>query len=1828
MKTATWFLSIVMLTLTFSVSSYSKTIQVSPGHNALSVALRSADSNDVLLLKSGTYTETIPVTIDRGIFILGEDKSSVILDEVSLQTVRQLSEFEGYKNIRISNLTITGSESTELDLFNSDSRDYTSLIISNVHFNEVHLRGRFFTHAATLPYEHVYFVNNSGTLSRGLLIANTSNLYFANNNVSFPSISLYAAQHCEISGNYFLNREMVTGCLTQEIKSNHFHSIYSSRHHPSIPVMTTRVRRFDGIDYTELTSSLILSSNLFTYVTIPDSDYETYREVGIKKIDIGFFDEAEIHNNTFDGQQTRQNTSRGSYIFDFQALSFDSDIRISNNLFHHTPFFKLYQNDRGTSQIRASIDINNNLCHESGSIDTEERCYMFSDGETRFAINADPQFHDPTHSPTNRRFILSSHSVAIDAGVDDEKGYFLDRDGSINDIGMTGGAHSYYAFNPFNFEGEKQTVAADLFMLPLFNAANSVDDSNNLSVKAMVINSPLTDESNEPIELYWKLDEQQGNGQWENLDTLTNYSNDFVFGQFTATIAMADRPSRLYTLSLQARTASGDVSSTYTQSLRLPALDSDSDGVEDIYDAFPNDPNEQYDTDGDGIGNNADTDDDNDGMPDTFEQRYGLNPLDNNDANEDPDSDGFSNLEEYLAGSSPVNARSTPDNPQVVIIPFDYDGDGSADIAVRRASTSLQYINNSGSSDIQRIQFGRQSTDIPVTGDFDGDGIYDVGVRRTSNQTWYIRNSSGVDRITGHSDGITRLRFGLQSEDIPVPADYDGDGITDIAVRRPSTQFWYIRNSGRIDYLTGHSDGISRLRFGRQETDLPVIADYDGDGKADIAVRRPSTQFWYIRNSSGVDDTTDFADGITRKRFGSQRTDIPVPADYDGDGKADIAVRRPASFYWYILNSSGSNYNSDRGDGIQRVIFGRDASDVPIVADYDGDGKTDIAVRRIGSHIQYILGSNTNDIQRLQFGRNIGDIPLAAPQYLLPQLVAGTAPVGYQPPPDYDLDGIPDDDDPDDDNDGLPDRFEIANGLNPFDATDALEDSDGDGFNNQLEYQFGSYVNNADSTPSLERLQNYFDTSGASTIVRQQCVICHRSGGSAESSGLLFEDRDNAVEENADNLISHLLNRDLSADDLTAVLGNASHQGMSELNALLQYVSLMLTKAQAILNGVDDNAGNINTSIPGELYPGTAIDISGLEGLANEILEARFTLEDGSALTTQFGVEPDGTAQVLMPVLYDTGAEGTYIPASTQKTVTLSLGLQAPFGNTLYTFDDAMTLEPLPDYGFAPGRVTTEALFNQIQATYRTIDSYERFRDSIYRNNPAPVNQLLQHLRSQISGLSELQAAVSSVMAGSAESHQMGSFNGEAILLNTDSLRWLDSYYLSLVLTPERREALNALQARVGPSAQQQDIESIFDSVAGYLSEDLLADTAQGIRENSRILKKAALGVIGVGVLISSAPVVVAGGALAAIVKFTTIAPSLGMTLALEGGAVEIREELPDIDDFEQSIGIVTDTTNSALKKRLPRGIRKFIDIDTQTIASRLNTVVNNIRDTSSDIVDFFNNDEGGLVSTTDDIFAELRDDDADTDADGTPNFEDLFPADPDEYADEDGNGIGDNADADEVATDCQTTSPDYNGLFSSFCYDENRQYDGIFRGYRFNRNTDEVVSTSYYFYDHGVKNGAFNNSLERGFGESGQYSNDELSGEIIKWHAGLINEVTHYSAGIKNGAYTNYSVTTVPGKSLLFREGFYINNQRNAQWKFYTVITDDEASYLHTIKTYDEGVFHGFFDDSIYEGYGSRGNYQNGEKHGTWYTISNFEVAYICEWNNGVRDDDSCRYP
>jgi hypothetical protein len=99
--------------------------------------------------------------------------------------------------------------------------------------------------------------------------------------------------------------------------------------------------------------------------------------------------------------------------------------------------------------------------------------------------------------------------------------------------------------------------------------------------------------------------------------------------------------------------------------------------------------------------------------------------------------------------------------------------------------------------------------------------------------------------------------------------------------------------------LSGSGNQEDHYPFGAQG-DIPAPADFDGDGRTDRAVFRPSTGTWHVvRSSDG---------GFTSRQWGTAG-DRPVPAYYDGDRKADFAVWRPSTGYWHVLNSTNDGHD-------------------------------------------------------------------------------------------------------------------------------------------------------------------------------------------------------------------------------------------------------------------------------------------------------------------------------------------------------------------------------------------------------------------------------------------------------------------------------------------------------------------------------------------------------------------------------------------------------------------------------------------------------------------------------------------------------------------------------------------------------------------------------------------------------------------------------------------------------------------------------------------------------------------------------------------------------
>ena len=106
---------------------------------------------------------------------------------------------------------------------------------------------------------------------------------------------------------------------------------------------------------------------------------------------------------------------------------------------------------------------------------------------------------------------------------------------------------------------------------------------------------------------------------------------------------------------------------------------------------------------------------------------------------------------------------------------------------------------------------------------------------------WHVRATNAGGTIYADDAGTAFWSFTCGPahalSDCDLEGDFDGDGKTDLAVYRPSTGEWFIRNS-----TAGYAVGVGNWLFQWGIVgDLPVVGDFDNDGRADITVYRPTT---------------------------------------------------------------------------------------------------------------------------------------------------------------------------------------------------------------------------------------------------------------------------------------------------------------------------------------------------------------------------------------------------------------------------------------------------------------------------------------------------------------------------------------------------------------------------------------------------------------------------------------------------------------------------------------------------------------------------------------------------------------------------------------------------------------------------------------------------------------------------------------------------------------------------------------------------------------------------------------------------------------------------
>lgn len=340
------------------------------------------------------------------------------------------------------------------------------------------------------------------------------------------------------------------------------------------------------------------------------------------------------------------------------------------------------------------------------------------------------------------------------------------------------------------------------------------------------------------------------------------------------------------------------------------------------------------------------------------------------------------------SGGQTIRRAAVPASPgSGMRVPFaaDIDGDGSDELLLFSRSDShlatftAELVSRIDDTDaatrIIRFHLARAGAGqpvVPYVGDFDGDGRADLGARIGAEAKAELRSSSGMiftapTLDTGSFSGVGRCEG--QGDALIVGARHTGvlralfpngtstafqvglegglplRGLLDLQVQRSRSvarsQLGDTGNAGRGVRAVLRAEGgtvrwLQEVTGGgaRMYPPLPHRFSYRGFGDFDGAPGGALYSFadglWILQKESGAESV----------RWGVAG-DVPVPGDYDGDGRDELAVYRPVDASWWIYFRNGEG----RGEAGRSLAWG-EPGDIPVPADYDGDGRYDFAIVR------------------------------------------------------------------------------------------------------------------------------------------------------------------------------------------------------------------------------------------------------------------------------------------------------------------------------------------------------------------------------------------------------------------------------------------------------------------------------------------------------------------------------------------------------------------------------------------------------------------------------------------------------------------------------------------------------------------------------------------------------------------------------------------------------------------------------------------------------------------------------------------------------------------
>jgi len=298
----------------------------------------------------------------------------------------------------------------------------------------------------------------------------------------------------------------------------------------------------------------------------------------------------------------------------------------------------------------------------------------------------------------------------------------------------------------------------------------------------------------------------------------------------------------------------------------------------------------------------------------------------------------------------------------------DFNGDGKADLVVTNyPDSSVSVLLGNGDGTFQsKVDYsaGPQPVSVAV-GDFNGDGKVDLVVANGND------GPSNVSVLLGNGDGtfqaaanysVGSLLYPYMSPASVAVGDFNGDGKADLAT---ANQF------GNVSVLLGNGDGTfeTAAHYPAGAGAVAVaVGDFNGDGKADLVTVNYADNSLSVLLGNG-DGTFQASVNYTLATFPYVSPDSVAVADFNGDGKADLAVANASAGSVSVLLGKGDGTFQAKVD----YPAGTDPTSV-LVGDFNGDGKADLATADSGgNNVNVLLGNGNGTFQTaMNYGAGTG----------------------------------------------------------------------------------------------------------------------------------------------------------------------------------------------------------------------------------------------------------------------------------------------------------------------------------------------------------------------------------------------------------------------------------------------------------------------------------------------------------------------------------------------------------------------------------------------------------------------------------------------------------------------------------------------------------------------------------------------------------------------------------------------------------------------------------------------------------------------------------------